>query len=147
MIGIREFTGDQVIMTSDRLIFNTKTDNIILSTKKDIVMSTGGAVHINVGPSSGAKASNNFYIVNSPKIQLGLNNTEPVAKGQKAADLINKVLNALAELANSLTTATGIGVGTVTEPSVNAAGAKLQSTIINIQKDVEGIKSSITFTS
>ena len=147
MIGIEEFTGNQVIITSDRLIFNSKTDNIIISTKKDIVLSSSGAVHINVGPTSGATVDKNLLIVNAPKIQLGLNNTEPVAKGQKAVDSFTKILNALAELASSLTSATGIGVGTVNQPTVNAAGAKLQSQVQNIQKDIDDIKSKVTFTS
>lgn len=146
MIGIKDFTGDQVIISSDRLIFNTRTDNIILSTKKDVVISPAGSLHINVGPTSGAKADKNYVIVNAPKIQLGLNNAEPMVKGDKAVDLLNKILNALGELASSLTSATGIGVGTITEPTVNAAGAKLQSTVRNIQKDVEDIKSKIAFT-
>jgi len=35
-----EYTSPQVIINSDRLIFNSKSDNIILSSKKDVAIST-----------------------------------------------------------------------------------------------------------
>jgi len=35
-----EYTNPQVIINSDRLIFNSKSDNIILSSKKDVAIST-----------------------------------------------------------------------------------------------------------
>ena len=71
---------------------------------------------------------------------------EAIVKGDKAADLINKLLNAMAELASNLTSATGIGVGTVTEPSINMAGATLQGKVQEMQGMVEGIKSKVSFT-
>lgn len=38
--NISQFSKPQVIINSDRLIFNSKTDNIILSSKKDVAIST-----------------------------------------------------------------------------------------------------------
>ena len=146
MIDVRKYSGEQVIITSERLIFNTRKDDIIISTKKDIVLTSSGAIHVNVGPKSGAKPENNFYIINTPKFQVGLNNAEAVVKGDKAVDVFNKILNALAELAQNLSTATGVGVGTVSEPSINAAGAQLQGRIKNINNLVEEIKSKVSFT-
>lgn len=145
MIPIRKFNDNQIILNSDRLVFNAKQDNIILSSKKDVAIVAAGSVHINIGPSAG-KSDNNFLIINSPKIQFGLGSVQPVAKGNDLADLLNKILNALNDLASSLTSATGIGVGTVTEPTVNAAGIKLQGAIQNITAKVDNIKSKITFT-
>lgn len=144
MIPIRKFNDNQIILNSDRLVFNAKQDNIILSSKKDVAITAAGAIHINIG--SGGKSDSNFLIINSPKIQLGLGSVQPVVKGNDLADLLNKILNALNDLASSLTSATGIGVGTVTEPTVNAAGIKLQGAIQNITAKVDNIKSKITFT-
>jgi hypothetical protein len=38
--NISQFSNPQVIINSDRLIFNSKKDNIIISSKKDIAIST-----------------------------------------------------------------------------------------------------------
>lgn len=141
---IRKYNGNQVILTSDRLIFNAKEDNVFITAKKDLSISVGGSVHINVGPSSGG--SGNTYLLNAPRIQFGLGSVQPVPKGDDLIKVINQTLQALAKLASSLTTAVGIGVGTVNEASVNAAGAALQGDISNITSLVKNINSKVTFT-
>ena len=147
MTPIREYKNNQIILSSERIIFNTITDNIILSSKQDIALSAEGSIHLNIGNSSNGSSSKNFLIINAPKIQFGLQNVQPVPKGDDLEKLINDLLTALSNLASSLTSATGIGVGTVTEPTVNAAGTKLQQQIQNLQQKVSNIKSQVTFTS
>lgn len=144
-IPIRKYNGNQVILTSDRLIFNAKDDNIFITARKDLAISVGGSVHINVGPSSGGSSSN-VYLLNAPRIQLGLGSVQPVPKGDDLVNVINKTLQALNKLASSLTSAVGVGVGTVNEATVNAAGAQLQGDISNITGLVKKINSTVTFT-
>jgi len=144
-VPIRKYNGDQVIINSGRLVFNSKDDNVFITAKKDLAISVEGSVHVNVGPSNGS--SSNIYVVNSPKIQFGLNNTQPVPKGENLSNFNQQLLTALTSLATSLSSAIGIGVGTVTQPSINAAGAKLQGDIANLTDLMKDINSKITFTS
>ena len=77
------YQGKQVIITSDRLIFNAKEDSIF-SSDSTIAFSTNKDFHINT--SSGP---NGKFIVNSPKIHLGAIRGDnemarnPAVKGQE----------------------------------------------------------------
>lgn len=135
---IRKYTGNQVILTSDRLIFNSKEDNIFITTKKDLAISAAESVHINADQS---------LIVNTPKIKLGIKNVQPVPKGDNLNNTLTQLLNALNSLAANLSTAQGFGVGTVTTPTINAAGVQLQGEITNLKSLVKSINSTVTFTS
>jgi hypothetical protein len=145
-IPIRQYNSNQIILTSDRLIFNSKADNIILSSNNDVSINMNGAMHINIGPSGNQTPAKNFFVINAAKIQMGTGNVEPLPKGDTLGNLLTSLMNALNDLATSLSTATGIGVGTVGEPTVNAAGVKLQGAIANIQDQIVNIKSKVSFT-
>lgn len=145
-VPIRQYNNNQIILNSDRLVFNTKADDIIVSSKKDLSITLAGAFHINIGASGKQNPSTNFFILNAPKIQFGIANVEPVTKANSTSKLLNSLLSALIELSTNLISATGIGVGTVNEPTINAAGIKLQGQIQNIISQVDTIKSTVTFT-
>lgn len=145
-IPIRQYNSNQIILTSDRLIFNSKSDNIVLSSNNDVSINMNGALHINIGPSGNQSATKNFFIINAPKIQMGTGNVEPITKGNSTADFLNDLMNALNDFATSLSSAVGIGVGTINEPTVNAAGIKLQGQISNLQNQIDNIKSKVSFT-
>jgi hypothetical protein len=142
-VPVRQYNKNQVILTSDRLIFNTKDDNIFFTAKKDIVLSSGGDVHINVGPSGGLS---NQFILNSPVIKLGLTGLQPVPKGNNLTDTLNQLMQSLTNLATNLASATGFGVGTVTTPTINAAGTQMLGEIQNIQTLIKSINSTVTST-
>ena len=89
------YQGKQVIITSDRLIFNAREDSIF-SSEKTIAFSTNHDFHINTNSNSNGK-----FVVNSPKIHLGLvqNNStladHPAVKSQELEQLINDILDHL----------------------------------------------------
>ena len=62
------YQGKQVIINSDRLIFNAKEDSILLYANEAIGFSTNGSFHFNTGI-----LDENKFIVNAPNIYLGLN--------------------------------------------------------------------------
>ena len=144
-IPVQQYNKDQVIITSDRLIFNSKDDSIINSTKKDFIITVGGGIHFNVG-TSGKSSDNNKFVVNSPKIQFGLGQVEPITKGDQMVKVMNELINALQKLASNLSSAVGVGVGTVTEITVNTAGTTLITDLSNISSIIDDIKSKITYT-
>jgi hypothetical protein len=144
---INTFKGNSVILNTDRIIFNTKKDNIFLLSKKDVVISAYGDVHINVGPENYTK-KDKFFIVNSPIIQLGLSSKgelEPIAKGAQAEKILNKMITALDSFSIALKTATGAGAGVVNLIQINAAADKLSSDLKFIQKNIQKIKSETTY--
>ena len=76
------YQGKQVIIDSDRLIFNAKDDSILLFSDKAIGFSTNGSFNFDTSDKKDSK-----FIVNSPNIYLGLKDgdlpTEPVILGNK----------------------------------------------------------------
>ena len=76
------YQGKQVIIDSDRLIFNAKDDSILLFSNKAIGFSTNGSFHFDTSDKQDSK-----FVVNSPNIYLGLKEgdlpTEPVILGHK----------------------------------------------------------------
>ena len=61
------YQGKQVLINSDRLIFNAKNDSILLYSDKVIGFSTNGSIHFDT-----SNISRNKFIVNAPNIYLGL---------------------------------------------------------------------------
>ena len=91
---VNEYQGKQVLINSDRLVFNAKNDSILLYSDKVIGFSTNGSFHFDT---SSNKDKSNF-IVNSPNIYLGLEfdnslPTEPAVKGDSLEELIEEILD------------------------------------------------------
>ena len=84
------YQGNQVIINSDRLIFNAKEDAILLYSNQHIGFSTKGNFHFDTDNSEDTK-----FIVNAPNIYLGLKNistgelpTEPAVLGEQLQTLL-----------------------------------------------------------
>ena len=61
------YSGRQVLIKSDILVFNAKQDSILLYSDKAIGFSTNGSFHFDT-----TNIGDNKFIVNSPNIYLGL---------------------------------------------------------------------------
>ena len=89
------YQGKQVIITSDRLVFNSREDSIF-SSDSTIAFATNKDFHINTGEGSTGK-----FAVNSPKIHLGKVKSDskladnPAVKGQELEQLLNDILDHL----------------------------------------------------
>jgi len=146
-IDFNKFNSNQVILSSDRLVLNAKNDGVYVMANKTIGFSTGGSFHINVG-TKGNNTKDNVFILNSPRIELGLSSKgdiQPIAKGQSTEDVLNQILTALSSFSSTLGGSVGVGVGVVDLPMIIAAAQKLGLDISNIQKNVRKIKSEVTF--
>ena len=64
----QEYQGNQVIINSDRLVFNSKKDYILCFADKGISFSTKGAIHFDT---NAADMINSEFVVNAHKIILG----------------------------------------------------------------------------
>jgi len=88
-----KFSGEQIILNSGRLLFNTKTDSILLSSKQTINLNAINSVNID-SPT---------FTVNSTNIFLGDKNaTEPIILGDTFLNDLQQLLNQLILLSTAL---------------------------------------------
>lgn len=154
--NLNTYEGNSLIITSDRLIFNSKLDSIIVSSKKTVGLSAVEQVHINVGPVSGKDPKKHFLVVNSPRIQLGITGNdskktlESVAKGDSTVSYINEISNAMYTFASVIENATALGSGVSKIPEMSIAAKAFKEAVkkINNKYGVEGspIKSTTSYT-
>ena len=63
------YQGNQVIINSDRLLFNAKTDSILLFSDKAIGFSTNGSFHFDTS----SDENESKFVINSPNMcSLGI---------------------------------------------------------------------------
>lgn len=130
------YKGDQIIVTSGRVLFNAKDDSVFLFAKKSIGLSSAGTINFD---------SDDMCIVNSPKIYLGLNATEPLVRGNRLADYLQDLNESLVILAKSLSKVKGVKEG-VPFIALNVAGTDLLKTIELLSTQVDGLLSKNNFT-
>jgi hypothetical protein len=75
------YTGNQIILNSDRLHLNAKNDFILLNSKKSISLAAPGSINID---------SEGSFVVNANKIKLGIGeqSNSPLVKGDKLQELL-----------------------------------------------------------
>jgi len=92
------FNGEQIILNSGRLLFNAKSDSILLSSSDTINLNSVNSLNIDTPKT----------IVASKEIYLGDKNaTEPIILGDKFLDDLKKLLNSLISLSQALQTPIG----------------------------------------
>ena len=89
------YQGKQVIIDSDRLLFNAKGDSILLFSNKAIGFSTKGSMHFDTSNEKSSK-----LVINSPNIYLGLKYdknlpTEPALLGDEFDEWANELLDCI----------------------------------------------------
>ena len=96
------YQGKQVIIDADRLLFNAKTDSILLYSDKAIGFSTKGSIHFDTSDQKETSDSSNAskFVVNSPNIYLGLKfdknlPTEPAVLGDEFDEWANELLDCI----------------------------------------------------
>lgn len=94
-ISISSFTNPQIILNSDRVIINAKTDSVLLSAQKSISLSTNESVNINTKTLS----------IDAGSIKLGSKDApESVVRGDTLFFQLNGICNALTSMLEILST-------------------------------------------
>ena len=118
------FDGEQIILNSDRIILNSKINEILAYSNKDILLSANEEFGVNSKRTT----------IKSDNIYLGANTaTEPIVLGHQLLILLYKILTQLAYL--TVTTSAG-----VSSPPNNA------TEFTNIMKELNNILSRNNFT-
>jgi len=91
-----QYEGEQIILSSGRLILNGRSDSVFLSSNQYIHINANEGVYIDVGPEDTDNIANKFYI-NSPLIQLGdekKGNLQAVVKADDLAQILKEIVDA-----------------------------------------------------
>jgi len=91
-----EYLGNQVMINSDRIVFNSKKDDLMMIAQKSVGISSAGTVNI---------SADKQFIVNADSYYLGTNSTEHMMLGDTAKKWLNDLITAI----SSITVPTGTG--------------------------------------
>ena len=130
-----EYVEDQVILNSGRLLFNSKTDSILLSSNQSINLNSINSVNIDTPTLS----------IQSDKILLGSKNaTEAVLLGDKTVDTLKDIVTEVTSVFNQLQSLIGnMGVPFV---PLNAAAIAANTKLEAIKNTLDQLKSKQNFT-
>jgi hypothetical protein len=138
-----QYKGNQVILNSDRLLFNAKSDAILMFSSKAIGLSSGGTLNFD---------SDDTCIISSPKISLGLKEdgsqaTEPLLLGNQTEQWLKTLIEGLQLVVKSLeNNGTVIGKLEYVNMGVAAPAQNLSEVLISLKNDLKNIKSIKNFT-
>jgi len=131
------FVGEQVIINSGRLLFNSKTDNILLSSIDTINLNSVNSVNVD-SPKT---------IIASEEIFLGDKGAkEPVILGDKFLNDFQSLLTSMCSLCNALGTPIGAGPPNVLNAAITAPAIETGVKAQNMLNKVTGYKSKVSKT-
>lgn len=132
-----EYQGKQVIINSDRLLFNTKVDSILLSSQKTISLNARESVNIDTPQT----------IVQSPDIRLGdLNATEPIILGETFLTDLSSLLKNIISLSQALQTPIGTPVPNRPNANITLPAVRVEASAQDMVNRIEKYKSKISKT-
>ena len=143
------YQGNQVVLNSDRLLFNAKTDSILLYSNEAIGFSTNGSFHFDTSPFDESK-----FVINSPKIYLGLEYdntlpTQPAVLGHELRTLLEDILDLIEDICDDICVNTSFtqvdkGKKTGINPDNFDVYQSHKDTIEELKEDIEDIMSTNT---
>ena len=137
-ISLLNYSSPQILLNSDRIVLNAKTDGVLISGEQSFNVSVGEYTNIN---------SKNLY-VDSQNVRLGNQNaTEPLLLGDTTIELFNQLLQTLNNLTSVLET-DQIYPGGVAAPNtpLNLVASNTKQIINKIQSQLESTKSKVSKT-
>jgi hypothetical protein len=137
---VSKYFNAQVVINSDRVVLNSKRDEVMIFAKSNIELNTKNIINLN--------ADERVHL-NSNTVFLGtVNNslpTEPLVLGDKLNTLLENLLDSLYNLGTSLSTVVGSPEG-APAMDINSAAESLLNDIDRINNNLEGILSQQNFT-
>jgi hypothetical protein len=132
-----KYSGNQLILSSGRLVFNSITDHILLSSKQTINLNALTSVNIDA-PNT---------IIQSTNIYLGSKDaTQPVLLGNTTVQLLSQLITNLNAFMQAASTTVGTAPGAPLVP-LQFAASQMVTTLNQLQANLEGTKSKYVKTS
>jgi hypothetical protein len=139
-IDASKYFNAQAILNSDRIVLNSKKDEVMIFAKTNVEISTKNIINLNAG---------DRVHLNSNRVFLGtINNqlpTENIVLGGKLHDLLLNLMDALHEFGTGLSSVVGSPEGTPAADIISAARG-LCTSINTLENNLEGILSQQNFT-
>jgi hypothetical protein len=126
-----KYSGNQLIVSSGRLVFNSTTDHILLSAKKTVNLNA--VISVNIDAPDTIIQSNNIYLGSKDA-------TQPVLLGNTTVQLLNQLITNLNAFMNICSTAVSTAPGSPLGP-LNMAASQMITTLNQLQSNLEGTKS------
>lgn len=132
-----QYTEEQIILNSGRLLFNSTQDHILFSSKKSINLNTVESVNIDAAQRT---------VIQTPELYLGgIETAQPVVLGNDLIDLLTKILNDLGFLTGALQNQLGVPVGSPIGPT-NLVAQAINDKIGGYKAELSNILSQTTKT-
>jgi hypothetical protein len=139
---INQYTGEQIVLSSGRLVFNSRANDIYLNAKRYINFSAGDKVTIDVG-NIDSDDEMNMFLVNAPRIQFGLDKNgvaEPIVKGEQLDEILSQLMETLAMYSDMVAATVAVPATVVT------SAVFLKGRLQGIKANLENFKSTKSFT-
>jgi hypothetical protein len=131
------YTGNQVVLNSGRLVFNSKTDHILLSSNLTIGFNAIKGFNFDT--------PQNFVVSTGTSIRLGSATADhPVLKGDDTVEVLTELLDTLLSLMEGLVQGASQPAGPM--PTVIEQGSATTYVLANLKTRLEGLKSTKTYT-
>ena len=146
--NIQEYDGQQVVLTSDRLVFVTKNNEHILFNSSGVVhMTSNLGIYFDIGNDNDTDQEKQF-LINAPKIQLGIDvagrTVEPITKGDALVEVLKDLLDAIDAYSDMVTASVPKYLPSLQQSS---KALKLKTKLIRTKLDTDGfVKSDISYT-
>lgn len=147
MEDIKTYSGEQIVLSSGRLVFNSRSDSTFLSSRQYINLSAGNKVTIDVGVVD-SDDEQNMFLVNAPRIQFGLEKNgvpEPIVKGEQLAQILIDLMEAIS-LYTDLLQSSAIVPGPTMSTLLIPANTCLKGRFQQIKANLDNFKSTKSFT-
>jgi hypothetical protein len=139
-IDASKYFNAQAILNSDRIILNSKKDEVMIFAKTNVEINTKNIINLNAG---------DRVHLNSNKVFLGTINdqlpTENIVLGGKLHDLLLNLMDTLHKFGTDLSSIVGSPEGAPATDIIAAANS-LCNSINTIEKNLEGILSQQNYT-
>lgn len=142
----KDFSGNQILLNSGRLVFNARNDHMLLSSNKSIHLTAQTSINLDTSNLFSAKADR--VIITSPNIYLGSYNLaplkplHPLVLGENLIEVLDTICSALNIISTAMEGATipsDIGDLTVASLTTNSKSllnkTKELRTLIGTKKD------------
>ena len=136
------FGGSQLLFNTDRLIINSKKDEVMIFAKTNIELNTNNVINLNAGERTHFNSPRNFIGTKSD----GSLPDEPLLLGGKTIELLTDILEAISNFGSELSSVISAPAGSPLI-DLNASANKLSNTINNLMGKLEKIASQQNYTS
>ena len=139
---IKTYSGEQIVLSSGRLVFNSRSNDVYFNAKRYINLSAGDKVTIDVGPVD-SDNEQNMFLVNAPKIQLGLERygaVEPITKADELEKVLIDLIDAMSSYSEMVTALAAV------PPTLVVAEEFLKGRLAEVKINMNNFKSDKSFT-